>query len=39
MTERETKNLWACINSLLDAKVIDAAKAEELARRFGLLGA
>lgn len=37
MTEREIKNLWACINSLLDAKVIDAEKAEELAKKFGLI--
>ena len=37
MTEREIKNLWACIYSLKDAGVINEEQADGLAKRFGLV--
>ena len=37
MTEREIKNLWACIDSLLDAKIIDSEQHKALAQSLGLL--
>lgn len=36
MTEKEIKNLWAAIDSLLEAGVIDEATLNKLAKRYGL---